>query len=93
MLVYGGMARTRKVTFTLPIDLADRFNRQVRSMDRSTFAAEAIADRMEMRRQRLVASCIAANADPDDAALQSESDALARDGIDEYVPWGESTIA
>ena len=80
------MAQTRKVTFTLPTDLADRFNRQVRSLDRSAFVAEAIAERMEARRQRLIASCVAANASPEDAVLRHEMDALTGDGIDAHVP-------
>jgi len=86
------MAQTRKVTFTLPTDLADRLNRQVRSLDRSAFVAEAIADRMEARRQRLIASCEAANTSPEDAALRCETDVLASDGIEAYVPWNEPVL-
>lgn len=73
---YGDMAATRKVTFTLPIGLAEQLARQVRSQDRSAFVAEAIANRMDARRKRLIAACEIANASPTDAELAREMDSL-----------------
>lgn len=70
------MATTRKVTFTLPTSLADRLARAVRSQDRSAYVAKAIDDQLEMRRLHLIAACNIANADPADAELAREMDAL-----------------
>ena len=81
------MAKTRKVTFTLPAELADLLNRQVRSLDRSAFVSAAIAERMDAKRRRLIASCEAANANPEDAELREEMAALEDDGLAAHAPW------
>lgn len=79
------MATTRKVTFTLPIALADRLARAVRSQDRSAYVADAVAARLDERRLRLIAACEIANADPADAELAREMDALPDTLADD--PW------
>lgn len=73
------------MTFTLPLALAERFARVVRSQDRSAYVAQAINERLELRRLHLIAACEIANASPHDAELASEMDGLPETLADD--PW------
>lgn len=75
------------MTFTLPNDLAEQLVRRVGSRDRSRYVAEAIADKLHEREQRLIRSCEAANADPDVLALERDWAAMP-DDIQE--PWTDA---
>lgn len=74
----------RKMTFTLPEDLASRFVRRVPARDRSRYVAAAIAEKLAQREKRLIRACEIVNADPDIKEIEKEFDAL-EDEITE--PW------
>ena len=74
----------RKMTFTLPEDLASRFVRRVSARDRSRYVAAAIAEKLAQREKRLIRACEIVNADPDIKEIEKEFDAL-KDEIRE--PW------
>lgn len=57
---YGSMPG-RKLTFTLPQDLAVEFLRRVPASLRSQYVATAIADKLREREAQLVQACEAAN--------------------------------
>src|SRR5215470_16566155 len=61
---YGYMA-TRKMSFTIPDDIAGMLLKQVAPRDRSRYVAEAIAKKLAERQQRLIRACQVANTDPD----------------------------
>jgi hypothetical protein len=74
----------RKMTFSLPADLAAMFIRRVPARERSRYLAEALAARLEDRDRQLVAACEIANRDSDGILREREFDLL-NDGIIE--PW------
>ena len=55
----------RKMTFSLPADLAATFVRRVPARDRSRYLAEALAYRLGERDRQLIAACETANRDAD----------------------------
>lgn len=75
---------TRKLTFSIPEDIARPFLRRVPARDRSRYVSEAIAARLRERDDRLIRSCEAANSDPDVLSIEREWDVL-NDPIAE--PW------
>jgi ubiquinone biosynthesis protein UbiJ len=78
---------TRKMTFTIPEDLAAQFVRRVSAQDRSRYASEAIADKLRERQDRLIRACEVANNDADVLAIEQEWDALS-DKVDRIEePW------
>ncbi len=66
----------RKMTFTLPEDLASRFLRRVPARDRSRYVAEALAEKLAEREKQLIRACEIVNADPDIREIEREFDAL-----------------
>ena len=74
----------RKMTFSVPEQLAVQFLRRVPSRDRSRFASEALAAQLEARDLQLVRACEAANEDLDAAEIEKEFDGI-RDEMAE--PW------
>ena len=74
----------RKMTFTVPEELAEQFVRRVPNRDRSRYVAEALAQKLNERDRRLIRACNAANQDPDVFAIERDMDALT-DPIAE--PW------
>ena len=81
---YYGIMAVRKMTFSLPADLAATFIRRVPARERSRYLAEALANRLEERERQLVAACEIANRDGDIIAIEREFDQL----NDEIVePW------
>ena len=79
---------SRKMTFTLPNELVDRFLRTVPSRDRSRYVSEAIATKLREREERLIRACEAANADPDVHAIEEELDALPEEITE---PWNDAS--
>lgn len=74
----------RKMTFSLPADLAATFIRRVPARERSRYLAEALANRLEERERQLIAACEIANRDAGVIAIEREFDRLS----DEIVePW------
>ena len=74
----------RKMTFTLPEDLAARFTKRVAARDRSRYVAAALAEKLSQREKRLIRACEIVNADPAVREIEEEFDAL-NDEITE--PW------
>jgi hypothetical protein len=67
---------TRKLTFTLPQDLATEFLRQVPASFRSRYVATAIADKLRAREAQLIQACEAANKSADVRDIESSFEAL-----------------
>ncbi|HEX4596029.1 MAG TPA: hypothetical protein VH157_17210 [Bryobacteraceae bacterium] len=65
---------SRKMTFTLPEDLAARFVRRVAARDRSRYVADALASKLA---KRLIQACEIANMDPELREIERDFDALA----------------
>jgi hypothetical protein len=84
VLWYYGIMAVRKMTFSLPTELAAAFIRRVPSHERSRYLAEALAQRLEDRDRQLVAACEIANRDPEVTSIEREFDLL-NDPIAE--PW------
>lgn len=77
----------RKMTFTLPDELASRFVRRIAARDRSQYVARAIAERLRESEERLINSCIAANSDPEVLALERDWGSLPHE-VEE--PWSDA---
>ena len=78
---------TRKMTFSIPVDLASQLLKRVPARDRSRFLAKALEKSLREEDQALVRSCRLANQDPEVAAIEKEWDQIG-DQIEE--PWSES---
>jgi hypothetical protein len=68
---------SRKLTFTLPQELAAEFLRQVPASLRSQYVAAAIADKLREREEQLVRACVVANNSTEVGEIESLFDALA----------------
>ena len=78
---------SRKMTFTLPDDLAKSFTRRVPARDRSRYVADAIADKLAEREKRLIQACEIANQDTDVREIERDFDRLS-DAMPE--PWEDA---
>jgi ubiquinone biosynthesis protein UbiJ len=78
---------SRKMTFTLPDDLAISFTRRVPARDRSRYVADAIADKLAERERRLIQACEIANQDTDVREIERDFDRLS-DAMPE--PWEDA---
>jgi hypothetical protein len=67
---------TRKLTFTLPEDLALEFRRRVPASLRSQYVAAAMADKLREREDQPVRACEAANNSADVRDIENSLDAL-----------------
>jgi metal-responsive CopG/Arc/MetJ family transcriptional regulator len=81
---------SRKMTFSLPEDLASSFTRRVPARDRSRYVAEALADKLSEREKRLIQACEIANRDSQVREIEVEIDALT-DAMSE--PWEDAATA
>ena len=80
---------SRKMTFTIPEDLAGQFLKRVPAQDRSRYVTEAIAAKLREREDRLIRACEIANGQPDVLAIEQEWEALdITDPIEE--PWNDA---
>ena len=77
----------RKLTFTLPQELAVEFLRRVPSSLRSQYVAAAIADKLREREEQLVRACETANNSTDVREIESSFDALADKSDALQEPW------
>ena len=66
----------RKMTFSLPEELALRLIRRVASRDRSRFLAEALEKSLRQEDADLIRSCQMANQDADAASIEAEWDQI-----------------
>jgi metal-responsive CopG/Arc/MetJ family transcriptional regulator len=76
----------RKMTFTIPDEVATPFLRAVPSTRRSKFVADALRKTLNYRETDLIAACQAANAYPELNTLVDDCQAV-NDAIAE--PWDE----
>lgn len=67
---------SKKLTFTLPQELAAEFLRRVPASLRSQYVAAAIGDKMREREAQFVRACEAANNSTDVREIESSFDAL-----------------
>ena len=67
---------SRKMTFTLPEDLAGQLLKRVPARDRSHYVSEAIAARLRERDEQLIRACEIANSQPDVLAIEREWEVL-----------------
>ena len=67
---------SRKLTFSLPEDLASQFVRTVPSAKRSQYVADAIMRGLREREEMLIEACEAANNDPETQEIEREMNAL-----------------
>jgi metal-responsive CopG/Arc/MetJ family transcriptional regulator len=81
---------SRKMTFTLPDDLASSFTRRVPARERSRYVADALADKLAEREKRLIQACEMANQDSQVREIELDFDALT-DAMPE--PWEDAAAA
>lgn len=79
---------SRKMTFTLPEEVAAELLHRVASRDRSSYVTQAITAKLREREERLIQACQAANIDPDVEAIEAEWETLS-DAIPE--PWSDAS--
>ena len=75
---------TRKMTFTLPEDLASQFVRRIPARERSQYLASALSEKLSERDKLLVESCRAANDDPEVREIEKEFDAIADEAAESW---------
>lgn len=77
----------RKMTFTIPEDLAAQFLRRVPARDRSRYVTEAITAKLREREERIIRACEVANSSADVLTIEKDWDAMMdkTDRIEE--PW------
>lgn len=64
------------MTFTLPADLAVQFTTRVASRERSRFLAQALAEKLAQRENRLARACEIANKDSEVQEIEKEFDSI-----------------
>jgi hypothetical protein len=77
----------RKMTFSLPLDLANRLVKRVPARERSRFLAQVLEKSLREDDELLIRSCLSANQDPEVKAIEQEWDEI-RDQIED--PWSEA---
>jgi ubiquinone biosynthesis protein UbiJ len=78
---------SRKMTFTLPEDIAMKFMRRVPARDRSRYVASALAEKLTEADRQLARACEIANQDPEVAAIEQEIDSLPSEMVE---PWTDA---
>jgi hypothetical protein len=78
----------RKMTFSIPENLAHSFVRRVPARERSKYVAAALAASLRRGESDLIRACRLANAEEDVSALEQELDQM-QDPIDE--PWNDTS--
>ena len=78
----------RKMTFSLPEDLASRLVKRVPARERSRFLAQVLEKSLRENDESLIRACLAANQDPDVKVIEQEWDEI-RDVIEE--PWSDAS--
>lgn len=79
---------TRKMTFTIPEELALQFVRRVPARERSKYLANALSEKLTARDRALMEACKTANSDPEVRAIEKEFDAITDEAAE---PWTRST--
>jgi len=77
----------RKMTFSLPEELAIQLVKRVPARERSRFLARVLEKSLRENDESLIQACLMANQDPDIKAIEREWDEI-RDVIEE--PWSDT---
>jgi hypothetical protein len=77
----------RKMTFTIPEDLAAQFLRRVPPRNRSRYVTEAIAAKLREREERMIRACEAANNAADALTIEQDWDAMVDKADRIGEPW------
>ena len=77
----------RKLTFTLPEDLAAEFLRRIPSSNRSSYVATAIRAKLREREEQIVRSCEVANSSADVRNIEESWDSLTDEVDRMQEPW------
>jgi hypothetical protein len=67
---------SRKMTFTIPVDLAAQFLRRIPARDRSRYITEAIAAKLRERDEQMIRACEVANRSAEVLAIEQDWDAI-----------------
>jgi hypothetical protein len=67
---------SRRMTFEVPEEIAVQFMQRVPARERSSYVAEALANKLRALDRQLVRACEAANRHPDVLAIEVDMDAL-----------------
>ena len=78
---------SRKMTFTIPGDLANQFLRRVSARERSRYVSDAIAAKLREREEQMIRSCEVANNNADVLAIERDWEALVDDTDRIAEPW------
>lgn len=78
---------SRKLTFTVPQDLATEFLRRVPASNRSQYVAAAIAAKLREHEQDLARACEVANNSADVRDIETSFDALTDPSDIVQEPW------
>jgi len=78
---------TRKMTFTLPEDVAGQLVHRIPARDRSRYVSQAIADKLREREQRLIRACEIAGRDAELLTMEREWEAISSDIAE---PWTDA---
>jgi ubiquinone biosynthesis protein UbiJ len=76
---------SRKMTFTVPEEVAEQFMKRVPARRRSSYVAEAITYKLKERDRQLMRACEAANKDADVLAIEQEMDALTNEIMEPWI--------
>jgi len=77
----------RKMTFSLPEELASRLVKRVPARERSRFLAQVLEKSLREDDESLIRACLMANQDPDVKAIEQEWGEIC-DAIEE--PWSDA---
>src|SRR5579859_1053017 len=77
---------TRKMTFTIPEDIAQQFVRRVPARQRSLYLAQALKEKLSARERILARACAIANEDPEVRAIEKEFDAITDESEPDATP-------
>ncbi len=78
---------SRKMTFTLPEEIADQLLKRVPARDRSRYVSDAIAQKLRDREKRLIRACEIANSDPEVQQIEQDWEALPDETAE---PWTDT---
>jgi hypothetical protein len=78
---------SKKLTFTLPEDLAVEFLRRIPPSSRSRYVATAIAAKFREREEQLIRACEVANSSSDVVNIETSFDSLADEVDRVQEPW------
>jgi hypothetical protein len=78
---------SRKLTFTLPADLATQFLHRVPPSQRSHYVAAAIAAKLREREEQVIRACEVANQSADVLDIETAWDSLSDESDRVQEPW------